>query len=125
MTKGYITNGPSLTGKDLDMINEMPSFSSIRMNLILDKTKWKPYYYTMSDSSMANNFFDEVNLMEKQGMFAVVTNFGYDTLKKYFKTQHLFLRSSRKKIRMDNLNILVILLNLRTYYPDFFSKWLE
>ena len=95
------------------------------MNLILDKTKWKPYYYTMSDSSMANNFFDEVNLMEKQGMFAVVTNFGYDTLKKYFKTQHLFLRSSRKKIRMDNLNILVILLNLRTYYPDFFSKWLE
>lgn len=92
-----IGNGPSLTGRDLNLINGIPSFSSNRINLILDKTFWKPYYYTISDSSMANKFFDEVNSMEKKQLFAVVSNYGYDTLKKYFNTESLFLRSYRKK----------------------------
>ncbi|UHA57897.1 hypothetical protein KDJ21_013455 [Metabacillus litoralis] len=30
-------------------------------------------------------------------MFAVVTNYGYDTLKRYFNTDSLFLKSTRKK----------------------------
>lgn len=92
-----IGNGPSLTGRDLNQINGIPSFSSNRINLILDRTIWKPYYYTIADSSMANKFFNEVNKMEKKQMFAVVTNYGFDTLKKYFNTDYVFLRSYRKK----------------------------
>lgn len=92
-----IGNGPSLTGRDLNRIDGLPSFSSNRINLILDRTNWKPYYYTISDSSMANKFFKEVNSMEKKQLFAVVTNYGYDTLKRYFNTDNIFLRSYRKK----------------------------
>ncbi|MBT2642209.1 DUF115 domain-containing protein [Bacillus sp. ISL-41] len=92
-----IGNGPSLSARDLNRITGIPSFSSNRINLILDRTLWKPYYYTIADSSMANKFIQEIDLMEKKQMFAVVTNYGFDTLKNYFKTKYIFLRSYRKK----------------------------
>jgi hypothetical protein len=93
-----IGNGPSLTVEDLNMIGKVPSFSSNRINLILEKTKWKPYYYTFTDSIMATKFFNEVNSMEKKQMIIVITNYGFDALKKYFsKREYIFLRACRKK----------------------------
>jgi hypothetical protein len=88
-----IGNGPSLTIRDLNMIKNHASFSCNRINLLLDKTDWKPYYYTFTDSLMASKYFDEVYDMEKRQMFVVVSNTSYPTLKKQFGKDCIFLRS--------------------------------
>ncbi|MGG3564211.1 6-hydroxymethylpterin diphosphokinase MptE-like protein [Neobacillus rhizosphaerae] len=88
-----IGNGPSLTGEDLNKIKNQISFSSNRINLFLDDTKWSPYYYTFIDARMAVNFFDEVYNMRKKQMFVVVTDAGYSPLKKHFGKECVFLRS--------------------------------
>lgn len=40
-----IGNGISLTSEDLDLIKGLPSFACNRINLIYDRTKWRPTYY--------------------------------------------------------------------------------
>lgn len=47
-----IGNGPSMTFKDLDRINELniPSFACNKIYLGFDETKWRPTYYFISDS---------------------------------------------------------------------------
>ncbi|MEH7495790.1 hypothetical protein V7177_26550, partial [Neobacillus niacini] len=48
-----IGNGPSLTVEDLNKINNHVSFSSNRINLLIDEAEWTPYYYTFIDSLIA------------------------------------------------------------------------
>lgn len=88
-----IGNGPSLTVEDLNKIKSQVSFSCNRINLLLDKTVWKPYFYTITDSLMASKFFDEVYNMQKKQMFVVVSNTSYPSLKKQFDKDCIFLRS--------------------------------
>jgi hypothetical protein len=88
-----IGNGPSLTAEDLNKIKNMVSFSSNRINLILEETEWKPYYYTFIDAVIAKKFFNEVYNMKKRQMFVVVTDAGYESLKKQFIKNCIFLRS--------------------------------
>lgn len=61
-----IGNGPSLTLEDLNKIKNVVSFSCNRVNILLDKTDWRPYYYTFTDSLMVSRFFDEVYDMQKK-----------------------------------------------------------
>jgi hypothetical protein len=88
-----IGNGPSLTAKDLNKIKNLISFSSNRINLFLEETDWKPYYYSFIDAIIANDFFNEVYYMKKKQMFAIVTDAGYKSLKKQFRKDCIFLRS--------------------------------
>ncbi|WP_442594291.1 6-hydroxymethylpterin diphosphokinase MptE-like protein [Neobacillus sp. D3-1R] len=88
-----IGNGPSLTVEDLNMLKNQANFSCNRINLLLDKTDWMPYYYTFTDSLMASTFFDEVYKMEKKKMFVVVSNTSYNSLKKQLGKDCIFLRS--------------------------------
>ncbi|MBY0145905.1 6-hydroxymethylpterin diphosphokinase MptE-like protein [Neobacillus niacini] len=88
-----IGNGPSLTVEDLNRIKSQVSFSSNRINLLLDKTDWKPYYYSFTDSLIASKFFDEVYNMPKKQMFVVVSNTSYSSLKKQLGKGCIFLRS--------------------------------
>ncbi|MBT2736730.1 6-hydroxymethylpterin diphosphokinase MptE-like protein [Bacillus sp. ISL-7] len=88
-----IGNGPSLTVEDLNMIKNQVSFSSNRINLLIEKTDWKPYYYTFTDSLMASKFFDEVYNMQKKEMFVVVSNTSYKSLRKKLGKNCHFLRS--------------------------------
>ncbi len=88
-----IGNGPSLTIQDLNMIKNQVSFSCNRINLIFDKTDWRPYYYTLSDSLMISNFFDELYNFQKKHMFVVVSNTNYTLLKKQLGKKCVFLRS--------------------------------
>lgn len=88
-----IGNGPSLTVEDLNRIKSQVSFSSNRINLLLDKTDWQPYYYCFTDSLIASKFFDEVYNMPKKHMFVVVSNTSYSSLKKHLGRGCIFLRS--------------------------------
>ncbi|MDR6121909.1 hypothetical protein QFZ87_001506 [Bacillus sp. SLBN-46] len=88
-----IGNGPSLTVQDLNRIKNQVSFSSNRINLLINQTDWKPYYYTFTDSLIASKFFDEVYNMPKKRMFVVVSNTSYTSLKKQFNKDCIFLRS--------------------------------
>ena len=73
------------------------SFSSNRINLILDKTAWRPYYYTFTDSLIASKFFDQVYQMSKKKMFVAASNTSYGSLKKHFGKDCVFLRSYYEK----------------------------
>jgi hypothetical protein len=88
-----IGNGPSLRGEDLNKIKDQVSFSSNRINLFLDETKWRPYYYTFIDAKIADNFFNEVYKMKKQKMFVVVTDAGFNSLRKQFRNDCVYLRA--------------------------------
>lgn len=88
-----IGNGPSLEIQDLEKIKEMASFSSNRINLLLDETDWTPYYYTFIDAKIAENFFQDVYNMKKREMFVVVTDAGYPFLKNHLSCNCIFLRS--------------------------------
>lgn len=92
-----IGNGPSLKAEDLNKIKNHVSFSANRINLILEETEWEPHYYTFIDSLMANNFFKEVYEMPKKQMFVVVTDAGYNALKRHFAKECIFLRSYHEK----------------------------
>jgi hypothetical protein len=92
-----IGNGPSLTVEDLNKIKNQVSFSSNRINLILDETEWNPYYYTFIDALLAKNFFEELFNMRKKQMFVIVTDAGYSWLKKHFGKECIFLRSYYEK----------------------------
>jgi len=87
-----IGNGPSLTADDLNKIKKLVSFSSNRINLFLEETKWKPHYYTIIDPPMTTNFFDEVYNMKKKQMFIVVLDNSFNALKKHFSKDCIFLR---------------------------------
>jgi hypothetical protein len=88
-----IGNGPSLTAEDLNKIKNQVSFSANRINLILEESEWEPYYYTFIDALLAKNFFDDLYKMPKKEMFVVVTDAGFNSLKKQFKNRCIFLRS--------------------------------
>ncbi|WP_246943865.1 6-hydroxymethylpterin diphosphokinase MptE-like protein [Bacillus pinisoli] len=88
-----IGNGPSLTVSDLNMIKSKISFSSNRISLLLDKTEWRPFYYTFADSIIASKLFNEVYKMEKEKMFVVIKNKSYKLLKKHFNKECNFLRA--------------------------------
>ncbi|MEH7380053.1 6-hydroxymethylpterin diphosphokinase MptE-like protein [Bacillus sp. JJ1533] len=89
-----IGNGPSLTVEDLNRIKNQVSFSCNRINILLDKTEWKPYYYTFTDSLIASEFFEELYVMRKKQMFVVVSNTSYNSLKKHLgKKNCIYLRS--------------------------------
>jgi hypothetical protein len=87
-----IGNGPSLTATDLNKIKNLVSFSSNRINLFLEETAWRPYYYSFIDAPMAINFFDDVYNMQKKQMFVVVLDKTYSSLKKHFGKDCIFLR---------------------------------
>lgn len=44
-----VANGPSLCSEDLERLSAFPSIASNRINLIFEKTKWRPDLHTMVD----------------------------------------------------------------------------
>jgi hypothetical protein len=58
-----IGNGPSLKAEDLTKLfaNKEICFACNRINLIFDKTAWRPNYYFMSDPLLINSVQDSVN----------------------------------------------------------------
>lgn len=66
-----IGNGPSLSEKDLDVLEKLqiPCFGFNRIYLMFEKTKWKPKYYISQDELTLMNCTSEVSQMGIQIKF--------------------------------------------------------
>ena len=55
INKGIVVvgNGPSLSVQDLEVLQEMPSIASNKINLLFDSTKWRPSLVTICDTLLA------------------------------------------------------------------------
>ncbi len=74
-----IGNGPSLTKKDLEMLDKDITFASNGIYFMFDKTEWRPTYYTVQDHSMITNRSDMIiSLLDELVCFvAVVIDWKY------------------------------------------------
>lgn len=79
-----IGNGPSLKAIDLDRIN-IPSFSSNRIGIILDRANWVPYYYSTMDLVMWEENISEVYAINSRAKFFVSLELdgNYKYIKRY------------------------------------------
>lgn len=50
-----VGNGPSLSYADLDMLRNEITFASNRIYLAFERTAWRPTYYTVTDTIIAEN----------------------------------------------------------------------
>ncbi len=65
-----IGNGPSLKPEDLDLITDEYSFSCNKIYKILDKTKWRPYYYVVDDYGFVSTDYNNIiNTVKAQAKF--------------------------------------------------------
>lgn len=55
-----IGNGPSLKPEDLDLIKDEYTFSCNKIYKILDKTKWRPYYYVVDDYGFVSTDYENI-----------------------------------------------------------------
>lgn len=61
-----IGNGPSLSPKDLEIINKnnIVTFGFNRIYLVFDKTDWRPTYYISQDEKMLGNCAENIDKMD-------------------------------------------------------------
>lgn len=95
-----IGNGPSLDPADLDRIS-VPSFSSNRIGLLLEKTRWNPFYYSGMDTALFRDNLEEVEDIEAKAKFFVSLELedNYHYIKR-FKKEFIWLWS--RNIRSEN-----------------------
>ncbi len=76
-----IGNGPSLRAEDLDTLHEHGEicFACNRINLIFDKTKWRPDYYAISDGTGLIVLIDDIRKVKCPKFIADY----YETDRKY------------------------------------------
>lgn len=93
-----IGNGPSMTFRDLDRINELnvPSFACNKIYLGFDETKWRPTFYFISDNKIIKDVdISEVDVPYKNMFFPRMYK---DIVKKgnfYEKLNHDWLHSDK------------------------------
>lgn len=51
-----VGNGPSLNVKDLELLAGIPAIASNKINLLFEKTSWRPKLYTVSDALVLFKF---------------------------------------------------------------------
>lgn len=56
-----IGNGPSLRISDLDRLTDEITFASNKIYLAFDQTDWRPTYYVVEDSLVAQQNYEEIN----------------------------------------------------------------
>ncbi len=59
-----IGNGPSLRITDLDRLKGEITFASNKIYLTFDQTDWRPTYYVVEDSLVAQQNYDEINSLQ-------------------------------------------------------------
>ena len=64
-------NGPSLSAKDLDVLNEknVITFATNRIFNVFDTTDWRPTYYVGEDIDVIRNVSNEINSIEIKHKF--------------------------------------------------------
>jgi hypothetical protein len=70
--RGFIIgNGPSLKIHDLDRLPNEITFSSNKIYLAFNETKWRPTYYTVCDQLVAANNAPNINSVDSTKLFPV------------------------------------------------------
>ncbi len=54
-----VGNGPSLTSEDLESLGHLPSVASNKINLLYDRTDWRPTLYTIVDAVLLHKLRSE------------------------------------------------------------------
>lgn len=64
-----IGNGPSLTGKDLNLLKDEYTFGTNMVYKIFDQTEWRPSFHCVSDTIYASKLGTELSEMVKSPLF--------------------------------------------------------
>lgn len=64
-----IGNGPSLTIRDLELIQEDITFAANRIYALFGKTKWRPTYYVSIDGNVLNRCINDIPQIECKEKF--------------------------------------------------------
>jgi hypothetical protein len=67
-----IGNGPSLSVADLERIQAEVSFASNKIYKVFDRTSWRPTYYTVEDSLVIKNNYNDITANVKCQAFCAI-----------------------------------------------------
>jgi hypothetical protein len=96
-----IGNGPSLSAKDLETLQYLPSVASNKINLLFDSTNWRPSLFTVADALLLFKFKSShyENLPT-----TLVPTYGYYMCKAKQKLQFRVIKPSQRDTRLEAAN---------------------
>jgi CDP-glycerol glycerophosphotransferase len=94
-----IGNGPSLTGEDLDLLQDEYTFGTNMVYKIFDKTHWRPSYHCVSDTIYASKLGLELSQKVKAPLFTTENTYRRMKNKPIDTTYVHTLQSERYKVR--------------------------
>ncbi len=94
-----IGNGPSLTGADLDLLQDEYTFGTNMVYKIFDQTEWRPSYHCISDSIYASKLGQELSKKVKAPLFTTERTYRRMRNKPFDTTYVHTLQSERYKVR--------------------------
>lgn len=94
-----IGNGPSLTGEDLDLLQDEFTFGTNMVYKIFDKTKWRPSYHCVSDTIYASKLGIELSNKIKAPLFTTERTYRRMRKKPIDTTYIHTIQSERYRVR--------------------------
>lgn len=94
-----IGNGPSLTGSDLDLLQDEYTFGTNMVYKIFDSTKWRPSFHCVSDTIYASKLGLELSQKVKAPLFTTERTYRRMKLKPVNTTYVHTLQSERYRVR--------------------------
>ncbi len=76
-----IGSGPSLSVSDLDKLQNEISFACNKIFLIFNDTRWRPTYYSVIDSMVAQNCAKEIEQLKLKKIFSSVVKLNFPDAK--------------------------------------------
>lgn len=84
-------NGPSLSVSDLDLLQDEITFASNKIYLAFSKTLWRPTYYFVEDTLVAQQNWDEIDQLDGVKFFP--SNF-YPHIRKFKNSYYFQLKNA-------------------------------
>lgn len=94
-----VGNGPSLTGEDLNLLQEEYTFGTNMVYKIFDDTDWRPTFHCVSDTIYASKLGLELSQKVKAPLFTTERTYRRMKLKPVNTTYVHTLQSERYKVR--------------------------
>lgn len=94
-----IGNGPSLTGSDLDLLQDEYTFGTNMVYKIFDSTEWRPSFHCVSDTIYASKLGLELSQKVKAPLFTTERTYRRMKLKPVNTTYVHTLQSERYRVR--------------------------
>lgn len=94
-----IGNGPSLSGKDLDLLQDEYTFGTNMVYKIFDQTNWRPTFHCVSDTIYASKLGMELSQKVKSPLFTTERTYRRMKKKPIDTTYVHTIQSDRYKVR--------------------------